>query len=110
MLVALAAVLVWWLRWNVIRTRERKEFITYLQQLEHEQHPTTTWLVRWDDDDRKIPWVWRLMGATHGNWATWLLCNGSLGSDDLERANRLLPDCQITVNPPTRPPRKKTES
>ena len=97
--VTAAGAFAGWFRWNAIQVGERKEFIAYLQALEHEPNPTTIWLMRWDRGEERIPLGWRLVGATNENWGTWLICNKSLTSAQLEQAERLLPDCKIEVNP-----------
>jgi hypothetical protein len=93
-IVALAAA---WLRWNAIQVQQRREFVAYLQNLDQQPDPVTTWVLHWDHDERRIPLVWRLMGATNEDWGTWLLCNQALTDEQLQRAKRLLPDCQVEI-------------
>lgn len=97
--VTLAAILIWWLRSNALQVRERQQFIAYLRQLQSEQDADKCWILRWDRGEERIPLVWRWMGATNEDWATWLICNSELSEEKLELAGRLLPDCEIEIPP-----------
>jgi hypothetical protein len=82
-----------WLGWMGFRVSQRNSYIKYLEGQPFGSGPA--WSLR--HDPAKLPWTWRVMGATQPTWVQHLFQNPALTDPELKRAMWRLPDFEFQV-------------